>query len=127
MTERKGRFGWKGLVALTMISGALVFGGVVGCAIGRGNYTNINEGEPAMSTAYKKSKLMRNLMDVMPGAFSKKVQEDMENYNKRENVSRLPGSVYKDSGGGYSPPEGYGWVNPSNPNDLRVAPLEELR
>lgn len=32
MTERKGRFGWKGLVALTMISGALVFGGVVGCA-----------------------------------------------------------------------------------------------
>ena len=32
MTERKGRFGWKGLVALTMISGALVFCGVVGCA-----------------------------------------------------------------------------------------------
>ncbi|MFH1917798.1 MAG: hypothetical protein ABIJ14_01655 [Nanoarchaeota archaeon] len=122
MTERKGRFGLKEIVlGVTLAVGLpMVMGG---CAsTGRGNYTNFNRNEPAMSTLYKKSHLARDVMDKTKFLWSDKVKQDMENYQKNEkrDVNRLPENVtYQD--GTYQPALGYRWLTKDS-NDYRVVP-----
>jgi len=117
-----------GLKGLAKIVTPFVVAGLLGgCAsTGRGNYTNFNSNEPAMSTIYKRSHLARDIMDKTKFLWSDKVKQDMEEYQERGNKGSLPENVYRDNRGVYHPIEGYGWINSSNPNDLRVAPINEL-
>lgn len=102
---------FKGLAAIATVGLPLVFGS--GCA---STYHALPE--PA-------KKVVRETPEILWPITWRDAVKDEE--RQKENVNRLPENVYIDNDGGYSPIEGYGWVNPSNHNDLRVAPIEELR